>query len=1025
MGAKGFVEAYQQSASFTHSYSVAGVYTVQFMVKDNAGNTATSSISVNVGNSTQPSITVTSPNGGEQWQIGKTYYISWYIFGATDGFRIASIGFLKKGDVKYSKIIYPNIAANVGKYNLTITSDIAPGDYQIGIDLINSNKEVVSTDYSNNYFTISQSSIATCTDSDNSDSDGTYLSGTDIYTKGIVNYNDPFSVSYPNGTITDYCYNSTSLAEYRCHKIDNNSFEDMNLVACLNGCENGACKQSTQKSVTATFLSGQAQVSNNGSPGDDIAIGIIKVRLKPTGGTLTDLAGSPYSYVINAYDSSDNKITSLSGSSTISSSPNGNISSGSSVDITVSQAIQTKGSSFSGGMVRFKLEKLNWKIGDYNGTSLGDGYWVTPYVYLPAAQTLAFTSVVTDRTSYAQGATISVQWKGPVNRALVDLLDSNGNYIKNLGQLSVAGLNYTWSIPSTFTPGSYKIRITLDNATIKDGFSNVFSIVSQTTNSCTDSDSGKNYFVKGITSDTFHKTESPTSDFCSGNYLYEYYCPSSTSSWNFNYYLCPNGCENGACKQATSSATLSYALSSDTPQSANFYLDSVSGQKNIPFTKFTVKAVGGDIKLASINAVTSMVDYNKTQYGNFYLYDGDTLIASATISDGTFVNFRNFQIFIPSGVTKVLTLKGDVLANLANGAWTSVEIREVGGYTTSNVMKYTQGSVFGNKMFFYRQGAQFTFLSGTATVTNNGSAGNDAATGSLKIKIAPFGGSMIAPRNASGSNGISTIVINAYDSNGNLISNGAVRTIVMVPNNSTIYDGTTAEITVNEVVTNVGSNSADRQVRFKIDGINWQVGSQTSYTPGESTWVTPYVLLPASRTTQQSVTATFLSGTAVVQNNGINGDDSATGTLKLRLTPSGGTLTDLAKSHSSYVINAYDSSGNKITNLSGATSITSNSTGTVPSGSTEDITVTQTIRTGGSSFLGGMVRFKLEQLNWTMGNQTGTIPGDPNWVTPYVYLPVSQAVQMGSNKNLGDNNLASMMATLNWLSEQIKLLTGR
>ena len=67
-----------QTTTFTHSYSTAGAYKVMFTVTDNKGLTAQSSISVQVGNTTQPSITVLSPNGGESWQKGTAQEIKWY-----------------------------------------------------------------------------------------------------------------------------------------------------------------------------------------------------------------------------------------------------------------------------------------------------------------------------------------------------------------------------------------------------------------------------------------------------------------------------------------------------------------------------------------------------------------------------------------------------------------------------------------------------------------------------------------------------------------------------------------------------------------------------------------------------------------------------------------------------------------------------------------------------------------------------------------------------------------------------------
>jgi len=67
----------QQNAIFTHSYSRSGIYTPKFYVQNENGQSAQTSLSVNVGNTTTPSITVLSPNGGESWQKGTTQTIKW------------------------------------------------------------------------------------------------------------------------------------------------------------------------------------------------------------------------------------------------------------------------------------------------------------------------------------------------------------------------------------------------------------------------------------------------------------------------------------------------------------------------------------------------------------------------------------------------------------------------------------------------------------------------------------------------------------------------------------------------------------------------------------------------------------------------------------------------------------------------------------------------------------------------------------------------------------------------------------
>ena len=75
---------------------------------------------------------------------------------------------------------------------------------------------------------------------------------------------------------------------------------------------------------------------------------------------------------------------------------------------------------------------------------------------------------------------------------------------------------------------------------------------------CTDSDGGKDYYVKGTCKDNIGTTNTMT-DFCVGNDLYETYCDNTFEGYQCvqagTPYKCPNGCQDGACiKEMTCSS---------------------------------------------------------------------------------------------------------------------------------------------------------------------------------------------------------------------------------------------------------------------------------------------------------------------------------------------------------------------------------------------------------------------------------------------------------------------------------------
>lgn len=66
-----------QNSTLSHTYQTAGVYRPDFFVTDRAGHSVSTSITVTVGPASQSSITVISPNGGEQWVAGSVQDIKW------------------------------------------------------------------------------------------------------------------------------------------------------------------------------------------------------------------------------------------------------------------------------------------------------------------------------------------------------------------------------------------------------------------------------------------------------------------------------------------------------------------------------------------------------------------------------------------------------------------------------------------------------------------------------------------------------------------------------------------------------------------------------------------------------------------------------------------------------------------------------------------------------------------------------------------------------------------------------------
>ena len=118
-----------------------------------------------------PSITVTSPNGGETWGGGKTYDITWNSAGV-DTVSITLIDY-RAGPVETT--IAANLSASLGKYSWTIPTNITPGTSAFKIAI----KGKAIEDLSDDYFSIVV--ISPCDNYGDVNEDG-YLTNADITT---------------------------------------------------------------------------------------------------------------------------------------------------------------------------------------------------------------------------------------------------------------------------------------------------------------------------------------------------------------------------------------------------------------------------------------------------------------------------------------------------------------------------------------------------------------------------------------------------------------------------------------------------------------------------------------------------------------------------------------------------------------------------------------------------------------------------------------------------------------------------
>lgn len=399
------------------------------------------------------SITVTSPNGGEEWEIGKTYRMKWNSEGVDSVvISLTDHGHIGTGSGGSMSVAHMPISASIGYYDWTVPSEgglprnddgtrTSIDKYKINIVETWTTTDSSGTTYftygvrdsSDNYFSIVEPTTTACTDSDG---------GKDYYEKGTAS-GIKLGADYLE-TYEDVCLEDNPDGDNLREAFCTNNQVTFEFYNCPNGCENGACKPVQMYVVISspnggeTIVEGQPTTINWGT-----VAAYKETRL--------------YLYVLE---------------------------------------LNTLG--------EWTPKEIGGNIGSVLGKD-GSFTW-TPAVGLYASATKKYKMRISNHP---------------------DEVCASGLCVK---------------------PDPY----------ISDDSNDYFSIVEPTT-TCTDTDGGINYYVKGTTYglSPYGPYVSPTGDYvintdqCGGllaseGQLIEYYCDGKYNKSTI--FTCPSGCEDGACK---------------------------------------------------------------------------------------------------------------------------------------------------------------------------------------------------------------------------------------------------------------------------------------------------------------------------------------------------------------------------------------------------------------------------------------------------------------------------------------------
>ena len=398
------------------------------------------------------------------------------------------------------------------------------------------------------YVKVNVSSSATCNDSDG---------GHDYYTKGEC------TESIGSSSLVDYCFSDgETLSETVCYNDSCASYS----YKCPYGCEGGVClREEKNPDLTISSIISQptspttndkinfrATIKNSGSEKMSYVSGGIITKIS------SDSLPSPGWRICDAMT------TSLASGQMVV------------IDCPIFQTLPTGSHKFT-----FSTDDEN-RLSESNENNNAKTFYLT--VGSTVREDAVSGTLSVDKTTVKVGESIKLTVTGQDDNGLSNLWA----YYHNTWHSDYAdgtSYNKTWAF-SEASPGTYVYRGYVygkkTDGSVEYTWTNpssvtvvVIAIATEET-TCSDSDGGKNYYVKGSSTPSSSAIDGrvdccklsystymgdsvnhigPGGGACvtSGPYLYEAICGSDGNPTTV-VYQCPNGCENGVCVSATTEA---------------------------------------------------------------------------------------------------------------------------------------------------------------------------------------------------------------------------------------------------------------------------------------------------------------------------------------------------------------------------------------------------------------------------------------------------------------------------------------
>lgn len=209
---------------------------------------------------------------------------------------------------------------------------------------------------------------------------------------------------------------------------------------------------------------------------------------------------------------------------------------------------------------------------------------------------------------------------------------------------------------------------------------------------------------------------------------------------------------------ASNNATLTAsANSASTPKAQTIAVNTTDGVRGVVMQTLDLKSTIGDSNLTDVRVYVKTDSVTTSAPTALYLYDGSTLLSSASVTvtsgSGT-VNFQNLDVAIAKDTTKTLTVKADFPSTAVGVA--STTILTSGAETNTTMFETADGSskevtissaITGNDVHLYADSAPIWTLVSANAVGSAGvvSVASSSITGTIVLNVKANGGTLTKP----------------------------------------------------------------------------------------------------------------------------------------------------------------------------------------------------------------------------------------------------------------------------------------